>query len=154
MMLLRMLRMRRAGGYSGSVWLCCWLLGWQAAALQLPPCEEVRFSASSGFSPSVRAGEGYALALGGGWYPSKEGYCWLPRAARGMAEGSDPRGRTLSRGSGSAEPPASRAERLPGRRSRSALRTPLAPGDRCSLRYMEIAEFPLQTKGARPASLF
>lgn len=50
MMLLRMLRMRRAGaerGYPGSAWLCCWLLGWQAAALQLPPCQEVRFSSSS-----------------------------------------------------------------------------------------------------------
>lgn len=41
-----MMRMRRAGaerGYPGSAWVCCWLLGWQAAALQLPPCEEVRF---------------------------------------------------------------------------------------------------------------
>lgn len=50
MMLLRMLRMRRAGaerGYPGSAWVCCWLLGWQAAALQLPPCEEVRFSSFS-----------------------------------------------------------------------------------------------------------
>ncbi|XP_009085121.3 endosome/lysosome-associated apoptosis and autophagy regulator family member 2 [Serinus canaria] len=44
--MLRMLRMRRAGaerGYPGSAWLCCWLLGWQAAALQLPPCEETDY---------------------------------------------------------------------------------------------------------------
>ncbi|XP_027495672.1 UPF0577 protein KIAA1324-like homolog [Corapipo altera] len=46
MLLLRMLRMRRAGaerGSAGSAWVCCWLLGWQAAALQLPPCQETDY---------------------------------------------------------------------------------------------------------------
>ncbi|KAM6290335.1 endosome/lysosome-associated apoptosis and autophagy regulator family member 2 isoform 2-T2 [Porphyrio hochstetteri] len=40
------MRMRRAGaerGYPGSAWVCCWLLGCQAAALQLPPCEETDY---------------------------------------------------------------------------------------------------------------
>ncbi|XP_051497323.1 endosome/lysosome-associated apoptosis and autophagy regulator family member 2 isoform X2 [Apus apus] len=40
------MRMRRAGaerGYPGSAWVCCWLLGWQAAALQLPPCQETDY---------------------------------------------------------------------------------------------------------------
>ncbi|GAB0175586.1 endosome/lysosome-associated apoptosis and autophagy regulator family member 2 [Grus japonensis] len=40
------MKMRRAGaerGYPGSAWVCCWLLGCQAAALQLPPCEETDY---------------------------------------------------------------------------------------------------------------
>lgn len=35
--------MKRRIWCPGTAWLCCWLLGWQAAALQLPPCEEVSF---------------------------------------------------------------------------------------------------------------
>lgn len=40
---LRERRMKRRIWCPGTAWVCCWLLGWQAAALQLPPCEEVRF---------------------------------------------------------------------------------------------------------------
>lgn len=68
---LRMLRMRRAGaerGYPGSAWLCCcWLLGWQAAALQLPPCEEVSFFLLLfGVFPIPKSGWGVRTGSGGG----------------------------------------------------------------------------------------
>lgn len=75
MMLLRMLRMRRAGaerGYPGSAWVCCWLLGWQAAALQLPPCEEVRFSSFSwGFPHPEGRVRGIAPAREEGGIPAR-----------------------------------------------------------------------------------
>lgn len=97
------MRMRRAGeerGYRGSAWVCCWLLGWQAAALQLPPCEEVRFSSSGDFliQRGGREGDAPARAEGGipGWGVAR--CCCSPRTVRGMTEGSDPRKRTLRRG--------------------------------------------------------
>ncbi|XP_052536979.1 endosome/lysosome-associated apoptosis and autophagy regulator family member 2 isoform X2 [Tympanuchus pallidicinctus] len=35
--------MKRRIWCPGTAWVCCWLLGWQAAALQLPPCEETDY---------------------------------------------------------------------------------------------------------------
>lgn len=79
------MRMRRAGaerGYPGTAWVCCWLLGWQAAALQLPPCEEVRFFLLlRGFSPSLGAGGRSAGMYRLGWEVAAReggiaGCCW------------------------------------------------------------------------------
>lgn len=109
------MRMRRAGaerGYPGTAWVCCWLLGWQAAALQLPPCEEVRFFLLlRGFSPSLGAGgrSGAMHQIFGGWQPRSGvllGVADPLRAVRGTIEGSEPRRRSLRRGAARGSEPA------------------------------------------------
>lgn len=160
MMLLRMLRMRRAGaerGNPGSAWVCCWLLGWQAAALQLPPCEEVRFSSFSWAFPIRKGGWGARTGSGGGWHPINGVLLAPPKLSVGWLRGqTHGEGRTLGRGagggSGAAEPSGITSGAAP--LARTALPAPLGRADRCCFRGMEIVESPSKPRGlGRPRCL-
>lgn len=80
--------MKRRIWCPGTAWVCCWLLGWQAAALQLPPCEEVRFCFFFPFS--LLWGFGRRSGWDAGEHPiyvcvwDVAGYCRPVGAARGV----------------------------------------------------------------------